>query len=116
MTSWTYWRRFYRRFNWDAAYKNRCDGMARWLKIPHAPPVLVAMNARMILETHYRGRWRTVWGVFKDACWSHYAERYAPAWEWIRTKILRRPRDPDIVLAERLDEERAAMDEVASQL
>lgn len=116
MTNWTYWRRFYRKFNWEIAYKNRVEGMVRWSKFPNAPPVLIAMNARMILEAHYRGRWWAVWGHVKDAAWNHYSERYAPAWEWIRTKVFRLPRDPDLVLAERLDEEEAALSEVARQL
>lgn len=116
MTSGKYWREFYRRFDWDAAYKNRCEGMVRWLKIPHAPHVMIAFQARLILEAHHRGRWHMVWGVFKDACWSHYCERYADKWEWIRTKVFRRPRDPDLVLIDRMEEEDAAVTELASHL
>lgn len=116
MTSWTYWRRFYRKFRWDIAYTSRVEGMMRWSKIPGAPPCLIAMNARMILEAHYRGRWWAVWGVFKDACWNHYAERYAPAWEWIRTRVFRRAPDPDIALIERLDQEDEALCEAISKL
>jgi hypothetical protein len=118
MTEWTYWRRFYRKFNWDAAYENRCNSMKRWLEMkpPFPPKVMVAMEARMILDAHYRGRWKCVWGVFTDAFWCHYHERYAPFWEWFRTRVLRRPRNPDLVLIDRMDEEEAALDEVMGQL
>lgn len=119
MTQGRYWRKFYRHFNWDKAYENRCEGMRRWLAIPRAAEAakpVTAMNARMILDAYYRGRWHTVWGVFTDACWSHYSERYSDMWEWIRTKVFRRPRNPDLVIAERLDEEDAAVAELASHL
>src|SRR5947209_4694045 len=117
MTSGQYWRRFWRHFNWEAAYKNRCEGMERWLRMEKTigvkpPPVMIEMNARMLLEACHRGRWRAVWAHFTDACWSHYCERYADKWEWVRTKILRRPRDPDIVEIERLDEEDVALNEM----
>lgn len=121
MTSGRFWRRFWRQFNWDACYKNRCDGMLQWLTMEkrvgvRPPPTMIEMNARMLLEACHRGRWRAVWANFKDACHAQWGERYADKWEWIRTKIFRRERDPDIVLAERLDEEESALDEVVNQL
>lgn len=118
MTEAQYWRRFYKRFNWDAAYDNRCDSMKRWLamKPPFPPKVMVAMQARMILEAVHRGRWHCVWAVFTDALWVHYAERHAGKWEWVRTKVLRRPRDPDLVIADRLDEEDEAVAEMMNTL
>lgn len=115
MTAWKYWRRFYRNFNWDAAYKNRCEGMATMLNL-RAPKPIIAMNARMILEARHRGRWRCVWAIFTDACASHYRERYWPAWEWIRTRIFRRPQDETQAYVERLDEEESAISEMAKQL
>lgn len=115
MRSSTYWRRFYRKFNWAKAYDNRIDRLSR-LAALKAPSVIVASEARLILEAHYRGRWRAVWGVFKDACWSHYAERYSDDWEWVRTRIFRRAPDPDIAELERDMEEEDALAEMVETL
>lgn len=115
MSDCRYWRQFYRRFNWDAAYKNRCERLATLLRLG-APMAIIESEARMILEARYRGRWRCVWSMFTHAARAHYRERYWPAWEWIRTRIFRRPQDETLAYIERLDEEERAIEELAKQL
>lgn len=112
---WRYWRSFWRAFNWTANYKIVRSRTAKMLSL-NAPNPIITAQAHMIVEAHYRGRWRMVWGVFKKAFGDHYRERYWPFWEWIRTTIFRRPQDEMLALANRHFEEEDAIEEMAKQL
>lgn len=115
ISEWLFWRRFWRSFNWSANYALQLDRMDVLRRLD-APPSMITSEAHMILEAHYRGRWRVVWGVFKKAASDHYLERYWPFWEWFRTRVLRRSPDETFAEAERDWEEEESIEELMRQL
>jgi hypothetical protein len=58
-----------------------------------------------MLKAYYRGPWRMIAAMAKrelESAWIHYVW---VKWEWIRTKIFRRPQDEALAMAERVKAE-----------
>lgn len=105
----------YKNFNWDAAQRRRFERAQRLIEL-RGPAVIIAMNFRLYLEAYHRGPWRMVWALFKEELHGFWIWYGFLKWEWIRVHIFRLRPNEDIAMAERLDEEEAALNELAKQL
>lgn len=107
----------FKNFAWDQALPRRRASLisfGRW----HTPPpdALVDLNARLFLEAYYRGPWRMISALIKHelrSVWLHYGWF---KWEWVRTRIFRRPQNEVLVEAQRAWDEMDAVEELARKL
>lgn len=71
------------------------------------------MNVRLFLEVYHKGPWRAVWALIKHelrSTWMHYGWF---KWEWVRTRIFRRPQDATLAEAQRVWDEADAVEALA---
>ena len=105
----------YKQMDWQKAYKRRLPRLNRMIEL-RAPSAIVELNARLVLEAIHRGPWRAIWALTKHELWSFWLWYGFFKWEWIRVNIFRLPQNADLAEVERLDEEDAAIEELAKQL
>lgn len=104
-------------FAWDKALVRRREtllSMGKW-KLG-APDAVIEMNVRLFLEAYHRGPWRMIWALIKhelQSVWMHYGFF---KWEWIRTRIFRRPPDEALAEAQRVWDDSDAIEEMAKNL
>lgn len=107
----------HKNFAWDKALIRRrasiCS-LGRWRVPP--PDALIDMDARLFLEAYHKGPWRAIWALIKHelrSVWLHYGWF---KWEWIRTRIFRRPQDQTLADAQRTWDEMDAVEEMVQNL
>lgn len=89
----------YKNKNWESAYRQSRVRMAVLIKGEGCNNV-AAHEAQYFLKAHYRGPWKMIAAITKRELmsdWDHYGWVY---WEWVRTKIFRRPQDEVIAAFE----------------
>lgn len=108
--------KFGRYKNWTEESWSKALERAKRHRHIDLPNVMLAYEAELVLEAYHRGPWRMIWNLTKreaDAVWMWYGW---PKWEWIRTRVFRRPQDEVLAQAERVSEEMDAVDELCKML
>lgn len=109
-------RRF-KNFAWDKAldhHRAMLLRMGRWQVPP--PDALINMNVQLFLEAYHRGPWKMIAALMKHQLHSVWLHHGWLKWEWIRTRIFRRPQNETLAIAQRTWDEMDAVEEMSSEL
>jgi hypothetical protein len=100
---------------WEARYQRSCRMLKAMLEAK-APKIMLQDEARLLLTAAHGGPWRTIWALVRRELKSVWLHHGWFKWEWIRTRVFRRPQDATLAEAQRVSDEMDAVEEMAKKL